>query len=749
MPSRNRFAPRFDERLRQSRVARGLEQEHIPEAAYIEPRTTTRWSRELIHAFIDELSTFAQRSGGTPSIGTLAIDPGSITGRITPRPEPYAAVPVPPAPEPEPDRKEPKLTNQAREQETEQTLITVLQQGVADAIRLLDAIKVAFAANNVKIDSVTFTRDVWASTTNQIQRQTALVFRHGATPSYLSDTQTPLNRLDCYSHSTSLYMSSAVARHTAVLNAIDDLLKAKHRFKPAERNELLEPHSQFQITDFERFYAGVGDIFATDGVPSSPDPNIRLPHLNLHREYIYSAIDYPNMVTFGPTTPLWQVRERLRMHHSTYTALPDEVLALLPPDVIANQIPHVATKPGNAGMIAYTQSPVAGMLDRQQVIKPGRYIRQHNPNISDEQVKQAAAACVAASSAGFHHSKDADDFARVYINGPSSCMSYDETGKYFRHLMVDGQFFHPARVYAHPDNDLEIVWLEVAERIAARAVINTADKSYPRIYGSDSVRGAYTRLEEYLEGLGYRQRDCSLRGQKLLKVHPDKYPNAIICPYIDSANLGVEIHDDHLVAGGGYDANHETGCLCSYNTSDSDDDDYSWTCECCGDDQTDDDSQNSTNDYEYVCDNCISRHYTQVHDVNNDCTAYVNDCETFYNGRYTRHGHYTALWFDGSPDDYGYVELCRAYYNGDYVAPERDCVQDDDGDWIRREDVGEHNLFISEDDDIAYCIDDWAVLDGELVNRNTLDDDTERLLDSDDCYPMLPSYRTIEQEDAA
>jgi hypothetical protein len=407
----------------------------------------------------------------------------------------------------------------------------------------------------------------------------------------------------------------------------------------------------------------------------------------------------------------------------------------------------VATKPGNAGMIAYTQSPVAGMLDRQQVIKPGRYIRQHNADISDEQVKQAAASCLAASTAGFHHSKNADDFARVYINGPSSCMAYDETGKEFGRLMVDGEFFHPARVYAHPDNDIEIVWLEVADRIGARAVINTANKTYPRIYGSDSVRGGYNRLAEYLEALGYRQSDGSLNGQKLLKVHPDRFPDAIICPYIDSGNLGVDVFDDHLVAGGRYDADHETGCLCRYNTSDEDE--WTWQCDCCGDDQTDDDNQYDTNEGQ-VCQGCLELRYTRVYDVNAEEHRYVNDGETFYDGRYTTHGPFYTLWFDASPDDYGYVELCSYYYGScNFVAPQDECIEDMDGDWIRRADVEDHGLFINEGEDVAYPVGDWAVLDGELVERCDIPDETERLIASGDDYPMLPHYRTLEQEDAA
>ena len=641
MPRRDRFAPRFDERLRQSRVARGLEQAPPAPEPRVEHRSAFDWGQIIAGDLVDttlrdywesigrlQQEAYARMYGRAPA--QLIVDPGSLTGRITPRPDRYAHVPVdtPVAP---PERKEPQSMNQ----QTEQTAITVLQQAVADTIYFIQRIKERCIEYGVK-PRVTerytgSNRSDYSHPGYAFYNTGHLRIDHDSSLS-LGDTWRQLVFLDCYGHRTTIQVQAVVLRHVAVLNAIDDLMKTRRAYTPAEREAFLADARRKQITDFEEYFKDAGDIFAIATCPVQPSAMSAtyIQQLNLPGNHIHHRdnIANDNVVYFGPTTPFWRVREALRMKHGEYTALPAEVLALLPQEVIDTQFPHVATKAGNAGMIAYTQSPVAGMLDRQQVIKPGRYIRQHNDAISDEQVKQAAASCVAASAAGFHHSKDADDFARIYIDGPSSCMAYDEDGKYFRHLMVDGEFFHPARIYAHPENDIEIVWLEVAGRIAARAVINTANKTYPRVYGSDSVRGAYSRLVEYLEAIGYRQMDGALSGQKLLKVHPDKFPEAIICPYIDCGNLGVEIHDGHLIAGGEYDADHETGCLNRYNTSDEDE--YTWDCERCGDSMTDDDSQYDTNDG-HVCRGCIDCHYSQVHDVEADYTRYINDSEVFYN----------------------------------------------------------------------------------------------------------------------
>ncbi|HBW09429.1 MAG: hypothetical protein JL55_18760 [Pseudomonas sp. BICA1-14] len=765
MPRRDRFSPSFSERLTQSRVARGLEQAPEPEPRLTRHVGTTNWGQIIADEYFGHMDAYRQQRDRVRERMRNALEDMCRNGHslvdvpidayfLDIRPEAHAQLAIHPAsiaaaapsPEPEPERKEPRVMNQP----TEQTVLTVLQQGVADAIRYLNIMRDSLREQGFKLPRAHFNIDSNSDVpANTFTCDIRLTVEH---PSRIGvyDTLMPTVHVDTYSHCTHLIMSACVARHVAVINAIDDLLKTNRSFAPAARTELLAKLRAMQIDDLETYFEGAGDIFATSVTPDETSDS-KLPQLNIHRCYIYPAASYPptrtDFIAFGPRTPLWQVREALRMKNGTYTALPADVLALLPQDVIDTQFPHVATKLGNAGMVAYTQSPVAGMLDRQQVIKPGRYIRQHCEDLTDEEVKQAAASCLAASTAGFHHSKDADAFARIYINGPSSCMAYDETGKEFGRLMVDDKFFHPARVYAHPDNNIEIVWLEVAGRIGARAVINTANKTYPRIYGSDSVRGGYNRMAEYLEALGYRQSDGSLNGQKLLKVHPDQFPKAIICPYIDSGNLGVDIFDDHLIVGGRYDSDHETGCLNRYNTSDEDE--WTWCCDCCGDDQTDDDDQYDTNDGQ-VCHSCVGLHYTQVHDVESNCARYVNDSETFYNGRYTVHGRFYTLWFNGSPEDYDYVELSSHYYgSNEYVAPEDECIEDMDGDWIRRADVEDHGLFINEDEDIAYRISDWAVLDDELIELCDIPNETERLIASSDDYPMLPHYRTLEQEDAA
>jgi hypothetical protein len=389
-------------------------------------------------------------------------------------------------------------------------------------------------------------------------------------------------------------------------------------------------------------------------------------------------------------------------------------------------------------MIAFTQSATAGMLDRQQTIKPGRFLRQHLPDASDEQIKQFAAACLGALSAGIHHSADADEFARIYMNGPSSCMSYGQHDKKFGGLMVDGEFYHPARVYAHPDNDIEIIWLEVAGRIGARAVVNTANKQYPTLYGSDSVSGAVSRLRGYLDTLGYEEDSYALDGQKLLKMYTDD--GAIVCPYIDAGNRGVNVNDDHLLVGGQYEANHETGCLIDFPGNDSD-----WYCDHCGDGQEDYDDRHNTADEEQVCTSCASRHYTEAYCADTENSVWVpdNSCDlqTDLSPRNRNGRIYTG---DGWGD---YRCLSELHYNNNCVAHYEHVTECESGDYVLDIDIDRLGLF-TDDNGEACEISEYAVFDDDLVPRSRVPDDAVICTDeSDDDYPMLPVYRSVEEED--
>lgn len=763
MPRPNRFHIPFNERLRQSRVARGLESEPaIPElvapapqepslyealeaamASYASPtdRATPRGMREEFARHMEQAMGRGRemRASNRPSIFQQFWEMGCVSefrqeaqvadearvrgnhihSAIHDEFAAFAARAVQATPPPEPiEERQPVQT------QTEQTLITVLQQGVADVLNFIDTIKAKMKNFEAEITQVYVSANGWAHT--DIYELTV----HHDNATTLCDESTPLVTLDTYSNRKRIYAWGLVMRHSAVVQAIKELPK----LNSCDSMRLLEENV---IHDYAEFFTENPTTFFA--APGEGQPTNAIPQLQQYSYKIWTR-DIPEFkcTPFSPFTPLWKVREAGRVA-SIYTQLPTEVVEALGAEVMDTYYPHLATKASNAGMIAFTQSATAGMLDRQQVIKPGRFLRQHLPDASDEQIKQYAAECLGALSAGIHHSKDPNEFARVYINGPSSCMAYDERGKQFGRLLVNGEFFHPARVYAHPENNIEIVWVEVAGRIGARAVVNTKTKLYPALYGSDSVSGAHRRLKDYLACLGYEHCDDALDGEKLLRVHTDQ--GAIICPYIDSGNRGVHIESDCLIVGGSHEANHETGCLHDHDSEDAD-----WYCDDCGDGQDDMDDQYRTNHDETICSGCASGRYTEAYNAGSEEYVWVHD-------------HHDDLFVDQTPgrrgrqiymgDGHGdYRLLTETHYASGQVAHEDYVVPHEDGDYVLRSDLDRLNLFFNNEIDEACEVEEYAVFDDELVRRSEVPDDAVLCVaENDDDYPMLPVYRSVEEDD--
>lgn len=506
------------------------------------------------------------------------------------------------------------------------------------------------------------------------------------------------------------------------------------------------------LTFEDRYFSSI--VLADDGYA----PECLIPELGTRPEYLRVWNLGLDGKRFTLDSPLWHLREDARLSLNHYDPLPDTVLAALDPEKIRHVYPHLPQKEGNAGMIAYTQSATAGAMDRQAVMRAGRFIRQYGrDDLTDEQVKQLAAEIAAYRTADIHHSNKREDYKRVYIDGPDSCMAYDETGKEFGRLKIDGKFVHPTEVYAHPDNDLEIVWLEVGGDIVARTIINKSKMQYPRVYAKESVARAKERLEAYLHDLGYTRADYALGGQKLLRLSPDKFPRAIICPYIDVHNIGVDVFDDYLETGGSEQANHETGCLSGYDTANR----CTWSCDCCDTDYDDDD--NSYLDYagDYICESCVDD-YRQAFCASPQEERWVPvDSDYLYDLRNVNRGplrHYSFFYShrNSALSDWDLVALDDSYYDDNQAALIEDCVRTEDGEYMLTEDLEDRDMFINRDNDEACDMDEWAVCidaDGghELVRIDDIDNEAFEQAPHalSDEYPMLLVFTAIAQEEAA
>lgn len=189
-----------------------------------------------------------------------------------------------------------------------------------------------------------------------------------------------------------------------------------------------------------------------------------------------------------------------------------------------------------------------------------------------------------------HLCKTEQEWYDAYENGPSSCMS----GYSFEHS--------PVRVYATtshglPDNGLRLFIQYTGElfgddfEVQARAIVNPETKEYVRAYGNAA--------DAILRGHGYTRNTECLEGVLLARIPHPSYSGAVLMPYLDSSQCGVDeegsdafvIRDDYE-----YEAQESEGYI--YVGTES------ARC-CCCEGRYSIDDMHETADGEMVCDGCV------------------------------------------------------------------------------------------------------------------------------------------------
>lgn len=133
----------------------------------------------------------------------------------------------------------------------------------------------------------------------------------------------------------------------------------------------------------------------------------------------------------------------------------------------------------------------------------------------------------------------------AYENGPSSCM----TGFGFD--------YSPVRVYATtshglPDNGLRLFIQYTGElfgddfKVHARAIVNVETNEYVRAYGDAA--------DAILRANGYKRNTDCLDGEMLARIPHPEYDGAVLMPYLDSIQCGVdEEGEDAFIIRSSYD----------------------------------------------------------------------------------------------------------------------------------------------------------------------------------------------------
>lgn len=408
---------------------------------------------------------------------------------------------------------------------------------------------------------------------------------------------------------------------------------------------------------------------------------------------------YHHRLVIPADTQLWEIRELCRMANGDYMPLPPEALDMLPAGTQLH--PHLATKESNRGMIAFTRDSSAGQFDRQQVMKAGRFFKQYGIDTTDQRAKEFSAIIAGALTFEVKLLSTREEYRWAYANGPESCMSRgsDRNNQAkFKGCYVNSEWVHPIEVFAHPESPLRLLVVSDGDKVGARTWVNTERKQWARIYTCNNVRGSSNLIDEWLETEGYRQSNTWCEDAPMLRLVTDR--GDTICPYIDPGNYGVGVERDHLVIGEGHrQANHETGCL--NDSSDDEDSEADWHCDNCGDGYSDWDDRYTVINDGCVCGHCSSN-YTAVWNPYDQETQYVHDSQI---GDVA--SLYDATYDDTCDEDYvfsrnlgrdGYVLLDSDEYGSDCVAQRDMCVMTTNDEWILEEDTDDKGYLYLEDD---------------------------------------------------
>lgn len=244
----------------------------------------------------------------------------------------------------------------------------------------------------------------------------------------------------------------------------------------------------------------------------------------------------------------WRDRERAKELDGVYVApvWADERFWQQRCAELVEHYAHVSLD--DPGMIAFTASPEHGEADRQTRMRPGKYLKKYFGDVlSARQIdyyaqwfRDGERPLLDDGEVSLHYAATPEEIARVYIDGPSSCMG--------RGAFDDNVTTHPTRVYGA--GDLQIAYLRQGGdgRIVARALCWPEREVFGRIYPNldawerdgfdsyDDAKAAQDTLHMRLKALGWEPihvKPAGFDGARILKIPASDYCDDYVMPYLD------------------------------------------------------------------------------------------------------------------------------------------------------------------------------------------------------------------------
>jgi hypothetical protein len=248
----------------------------------------------------------------------------------------------------------------------------------------------------------------------------------------------------------------------------------------------------------------------------------------------------------------WIVRERIRFADGTYQPVcwANEQFFMNRADSLRDHFLHRSSE--KPEMIAFTESPEKGSMDRQTRMRAGAYLTKYFSDVLDENQIMRWARLHALDNdpdaiPEMLIARTSEEIVQVYLDGPESCMSL-EADRY------SSRPVHPVSVYG--DSDLAVAYVERSaayhkESISARALIWPEKKVYGRIYPTpdryngearESAKIEQTALARALIAAGYK---CgSFDGSQIRAIPAPRCDESeYVMPYLDNSYF-VTLSDD-------------------------------------------------------------------------------------------------------------------------------------------------------------------------------------------------------------
>ena len=265
---------------------------------------------------------------------------------------------------------------------------------------------------------------------------------------------------------------------------------------------------------------------------------------------------------------------------------------------------------------------------------------------------------------------DAIDMAKVYRNGPRSCMSGGSVMHYSPQL---GREVHPAEVYATPDFQLAYaVDKSNDDKIVSRCVISKVNNTYGVIYGLASVMMSEFAKNDITAAPGSKP----FKGHRLQRILVDEYDETYLMPYVDGHCYLRNADDDYFSLNGDWDSHHEE---CDKTTGTTSDDQNMFCCEHCDDSIHEDEAVHIElycGDTIAICEYCYSEDFVNDGD---DMYVYhnVNDSDVIeVDGEYY-HNESDSIFYSDRDECWKLTDD----YDSDYenYEDDDDDLDDDDG----------------------------------------------------------------------